>query len=447
MPATRVRISNSAPSSTRVSPAPPRMKRVWLSTWSYSGSAGIEMNVITMKIPAIRATLLDGGSPGGSRGSRSVCSGGAESVMDRLLPGGEGADRCGSTCQRPAGSGSRKGYPATPETGLCRPYTPDSSPTRRARATVRGAGRAAASASRVVRSAGRAIRPPGAAAGQPRRDGVAIGLVLGAELTRQRGLLVKVNEAADGDAEDQRVQQQDGSAQHHRLPEYGQRHGDVHRVADVAVQATDDQVPSRRDGRRRADALHDEPDERIQQDRHPCDQDHVADHRDDQRRMRDLPARQRPWHQPGDDAGLEDQEEQTSGRRPQARITYEATPVHNARILLEPGRKLRELLAHLQAPTGSMPPVWPETSAPACELKPSLCVTQMVVRAHDQALPQAFLQIRCQCRNLNRAPLCRHSDIAILAPMTLLRQTYLHQIVTGLRADVLPADVAVAAPS
>jgi len=31
--------------------------------------------------------------------------------------------------------------------------------------------------------------------------------------------------------------------------------------------------------------------------------------------------------------------------------------------------------------------------------------------------------------------------------MTLLRQTYLHQIVTGLRADVLPADVAVAAPS
>src|SRR4051794_27946502 len=111
-------------------------------------------------------------------------------------------------------------------------------------------------------------------------------------------------------------------------------------------------------------------------------------------------------------------------------------------FLLEPGRKLRELLAHLQAPTGSRPPVSPERSAPACDLKPSLCVTQMIVRAHDQALPQAFLQIRCQRRNLNRAPLCRHSDIAILAPMTLLRQTYLHQIVSGLRADVLPADVA-----
>src|SRR3954454_4189214 len=97
--------------------------------------------------------------------------------------------------------------------------------------------------------------------------------------------------------------------------------------------------------------------------------------------------------------------------------------------------------------TVGTPPVSPETSAPACSLRRALCVTQMVVRAHDQALPQAFLQIRCQCRNLNRAPLCRHSDIAILAPMTLLRQTYLHQIVTRLRAHELPADVAVDAPS
>src|SRR3954453_6377335 len=390
MPAMSVTISNSAPSSTRMSPPPPTMKRVWLSTWSYSGSAGIEMKVITMKMPAIRATLLDGGSPGGSRGSRGVSSGGAESVMDRLLPGGECADRCGSTCQRPAGSGSRKGYPATPETRLCRPYTPGASPARRARARVRGAGRAAASASRVVRSAGRAIRPPGAAAGQPRRNGLPIRLVLGAELTRQRRLLVEMNEAADGDAEDQGVHQQDGPAQHHRLPEDGQRHGDVHRVADVAVQAADPQVPSRRDRRRRADALHDEPDERVQQDRHPYDQDHVADHRDDQRRMRDLPARQRPGHHPGDDARLDDQEEQASRRSPQARITYEATPIHSARILLEPGRKLRVLLAHLQAPTGSRPPVSPETSAPACSLRGALCVTQMVVRGHAQVLPQAF---------------------------------------------------------
>jgi AAA domain len=33
------------------------------------------------------------------------------------------------------------------------------------------------------------------------------------------------------------------------------------------------------------------------------------------------------------------------------------------------------------------------------------------------------------------ATLSRHSDTAILAPMTLLRQTYLHEIVTGLRGD------------
>jgi hypothetical protein len=33
------------------------------------------------------------------------------------------------------------------------------------------------------------------------------------------------------------------------------------------------------------------------------------------------------------------------------------------------------------------------------------------------------------------ATLSRHSRTAVLAPMTLLRQTYLHEIVTGLRAD------------
>jgi hypothetical protein len=36
---------------------------------------------MTMKMPAIRATRLDGGSPGRSIGSRSVCSGGEESVI------------------------------------------------------------------------------------------------------------------------------------------------------------------------------------------------------------------------------------------------------------------------------------------------------------------------------------------------------------------------------
>src|SRR6476646_4851232 len=81
IPAISVRISNSAPSSTRASPPPPRMKRVWLRTWSYNGSAGIEMKVTTMKTPAISATLLDGGFPGRPSGSRSVCSGGGESVI------------------------------------------------------------------------------------------------------------------------------------------------------------------------------------------------------------------------------------------------------------------------------------------------------------------------------------------------------------------------------
>src|SRR4051794_4585733 len=57
------------------------MNPVWLSTWSYSGSAGMEMKVMTMKMPAIRAILRDGGSTGRSSGPRSVCSGGADRVM------------------------------------------------------------------------------------------------------------------------------------------------------------------------------------------------------------------------------------------------------------------------------------------------------------------------------------------------------------------------------
>src|SRR3954462_6485025 len=52
-----------------------------VSTWSYSGSAGMEMKAMTMKMPAIRAILRDGGSTGRSSGSRSVCSGGADRVM------------------------------------------------------------------------------------------------------------------------------------------------------------------------------------------------------------------------------------------------------------------------------------------------------------------------------------------------------------------------------
>src|ERR1700748_3335688 len=39
------------------------------------------MNVMTMKIPAIRASLLEGGSPGRSAGARSVCSGSAGEGM------------------------------------------------------------------------------------------------------------------------------------------------------------------------------------------------------------------------------------------------------------------------------------------------------------------------------------------------------------------------------
>jgi hypothetical protein len=41
----------------------------------------MEMKVMTMKMPAIRATLLDGGSAGRSTSARSACSGGAEVVI------------------------------------------------------------------------------------------------------------------------------------------------------------------------------------------------------------------------------------------------------------------------------------------------------------------------------------------------------------------------------
>src|SRR6202042_2340484 len=120
MPAMSVRISNSAPTYTRASPPPaPTTKLVWWSTWSYSGNAGMEMKVMTMKMPAMRATLRDGGSPDRSNDARSACSGGAETVITGSLMGD-----ARTTEGRRAKAGRERVPQGPPFTqGANRPYT------------------------------------------------------------------------------------------------------------------------------------------------------------------------------------------------------------------------------------------------------------------------------------------------------------------------------------
>src|ERR1700738_3594748 len=74
------------------------------------------MKVMTMKMPAIRATLLEGGSPGRSSRARSACSGGEESVITGSLCESYGPLRV--DVPKAGREWSRKGHSATYEAKL-----------------------------------------------------------------------------------------------------------------------------------------------------------------------------------------------------------------------------------------------------------------------------------------------------------------------------------------
>src|SRR5262245_19549960 len=90
-------------------------------------------------------------------------------------------------------------------------------------------------------------------------------LVLRAESTAQGRLLVPVDECCDRREEHGRVDEQYEPAQDEGLPDDDAADGQVHRVADVAVEAAHDQAVGRRDRGGRAEPLDREASERLEQ--------------------------------------------------------------------------------------------------------------------------------------------------------------------------------------
>jgi hypothetical protein len=101
------------------------------------------------------------------------------------------------------------------------------------------------------------------------------------------------------------VEQEAELAQQQRLAGDGGESRQVHRIADVAVEPADHQPLGRGDRRRRAQALHDEPHERLGQLERPRDQQraaHDAHRRPVRQRVLDPPPGQQPGDEPHDDA-------------------------------------------------------------------------------------------------------------------------------------------------
>jgi hypothetical protein len=88
---------------------------------------------------------------------------------------------------------------------------------------------------------------------------------------------------------------------------------EVHRVAHVAVEPTDDEPLGGRDGRRRSDALHDEAAEGVQEGGRAGDDEEGTRHPKGQPEGVDLPAGEPPRDEATDDARGKHQEGRASG--------------------------------------------------------------------------------------------------------------------------------------
>jgi ribosomal protection tetracycline resistance protein len=119
-------------------------------------------------------------------------------------------------------------------------------------------------AARLARPLRSVARVPGLPARPPRRDGAPIALVLLAEPTAQRRLLVPVDERSNSGCERRGVQEQDRLAEHERLSDDRGRDRQVHRIADVPVEPAHDEALGRDDRRRRAQPFSGEARERLE---------------------------------------------------------------------------------------------------------------------------------------------------------------------------------------
>src|SRR4051794_13789925 len=161
--------------------------------------------------------------------------------------------------------------------------------------------------------AARVAAVSGRAAGQPPGDGAEVVLVFRAELPPERRFLVPTHERPDGRAEHGSVRDERPAAEHRRLSEDDGGDGEVHRVPDVAVQPAYDELPGRRNRRRRADPFEREASERLENHgRSGSDRDCTEDP-EPEWWVRRSPPGQEPGHEPGDDAGSDDEKQQAAG--------------------------------------------------------------------------------------------------------------------------------------
>src|SRR5215208_2850931 len=112
----------------------------------------------------------------------------------------------------------------------------------------------------------------------PTGDGTPVLIVLEPELAVHGRLLIPADERRDDGNEGQPVQQQLGPAQEERLPDDRRRHGQIHRIAHVPVEAAHDESLGRSDGRGRPEAFHNKARERVQEDDDPGREQKRAQH-------------------------------------------------------------------------------------------------------------------------------------------------------------------------
>ena len=117
-----------------------------------------------------------------------------------------------------------------------------------------------------------------------------------------------MDERGDGESETRGVEEKDGPTQHQSLSHDGGADGQIHRVADMAVEATDDQLLSWRNWCRCAQALEDEASKRLEEDDRANHDESSAE--DSERKpiseVRGIPAGQQPRDEASDDPRYED---------------------------------------------------------------------------------------------------------------------------------------------
>src|SRR5829696_1622842 len=137
----------------------------------------------------------------------------------------------------------------------------------------------------------------------PSRHCSPIGVVLLAELTVERRLLVPADEDDEGCGDKSRVPDELDLAEKQGLTDDRAHDGEVHRIADVPVEAADDEPLRGRDGRWCSNPFDDEPRERMQEDADRAREDHSSGEPErTPKRLVDLPACKQPRDHAGHDA-------------------------------------------------------------------------------------------------------------------------------------------------